>query len=376
MLATATAHLDLVRLGVSPVHLALLQVQGQAVGPAEGGVHQHVPLLPIQVGALDFGVFPPVRPVHEAGEEAHVRESDHLSCPLHPRGWSDARPRPVGGGQADRRMSARPPHTQGHGTPGRVQVHGALGLKGPAGLISVQQVSGQQMPDEGPEGLSAEREDKAERDLLQRAEGLPCAKQVTLPLWPQGTKLDPGMGIPGQGFSTGKSAGATSHGLSRPGPYELTRLAASPTARGSSELGGTSEAASPSPISQTMAVRPAEAVTRQSSVATSGEQLPSRGPLLGALSELRPPRGSASHPRPPPNSRHRAVSVPPPHPASPLTSLGFGFPRCTAVLTPRVTGRFTASNVPGSKRSAAIATATYMSLEITTWTVSFYRRGD
>lgn len=218
-------------------------------------------------------------------------------------------------------MSARPPHTQGHGTPGRVHVHGALGLEGPAGLISVQQVSRQQMSEEGLEGLSAEREDKAERDLLQRAEGLPCAKQVTLPLWPQGTKLDPGMGIPGQGFSTGKSAGATSHGLSCPGRYDLTRLAASPTARGSSELGGTSEAAFPSPTSQTMAVRPAEAVTRQSSVAAE----------RGAAPKLRSPPGSPQRAPPTPG----ICFSPSPTPQQPTqSSVRASVPPCKSLNLP------------------------------------------
>lgn len=59
---------------------------------------------------------------------------------------------------------------------------------------------------------------------------------------------------------------------------------------GSSELGGTSEVAFPSPISQTMAVRPAEAVTRQSSVAAE--------------------RGAAPKPRSPPGSRQRAPPTP------------------------------------------------------------------
>ena len=86
------AHLNFVRLGISPVELALLQVECQAVGPAQGGIDQNMPLLPIQVGALDFGVFPPVCPVHEAGEEAHVCEAARLSCPGTPRTENGAHP--------------------------------------------------------------------------------------------------------------------------------------------------------------------------------------------------------------------------------------------------------------------------------------------
>lgn len=45
--AVGLTHLDFISLGIPPVQLALLQVQGQSIGPPKGGVHQDMPVSPI-----------------------------------------------------------------------------------------------------------------------------------------------------------------------------------------------------------------------------------------------------------------------------------------------------------------------------------------
>lgn len=201
-----TTHLNLIRLGVPPVELPLLYVQGQAVGPAEGRVHQDVTLLPIQVGTLDFGVFPPVRPVHEAGEKAHVRDRVHLSCPCCiPRAESNTRPYHMGGargmlaGGTDPLSPARPPREQ---CCPQCRLN-CTRLEG-AHLLSSRSADSTH-PKGGPRAGGAElREGGRGRvgpSLLQMAEGLPCAKQVTWSVWLPRSKTRSWGGCPQVGGS-------------------------------------------------------------------------------------------------------------------------------------------------------------------------------
>lgn len=96
------AHLNFVRQRL-PSRVCPPAGRRQAVGPAQGGIDQNMPLLPIQVGALILG-FPPVCPVHEAGEEAHVCGAARLSCLGPPLGLKMVptliTPEPVGSTQA------------------------------------------------------------------------------------------------------------------------------------------------------------------------------------------------------------------------------------------------------------------------------------
>lgn len=229
-------------------------------------------------------------------------------------------------------------------------MHGALGLEGPAGLISVQQVSGQQMRDEGLEGLSAEREDKAERDLLQRVEGLPCAKQETLSPWPRGTNLDPGMAIPGQRVQDWRICCSPKSRPLLPGTLRSHTSGCQPhcpgVLRAGRDLGGGfphphltedgSEALRGRDLTE---FRGGRAGSSPQAMVPSWERAAScllAPPTLGICFSPPPtPLGGRSHP---PTADTEQCLCLCPTLASPLTSLGFSFPRCTAVLIPRVTG--------------------------------------
>lgn len=71
---------DKAELGVGPVELLLLQVDGQPVGPVNVGVHYDFPGAAIHPCPLDSRCLAPVCPVHvpDEGEEHEQRRLAHV----------------------------------------------------------------------------------------------------------------------------------------------------------------------------------------------------------------------------------------------------------------------------------------------------------
>lgn len=64
---------DEAELGISPVQLLLLQVDGQPIGPVNVRVYNDLPGTAIHSCSLNPGCFPPIGPVH-VPNEARIEE--------------------------------------------------------------------------------------------------------------------------------------------------------------------------------------------------------------------------------------------------------------------------------------------------------------
>lgn len=95
--AVQVGTVDEAELGISPVQLLLLQINGQPIRPINVGVYDDLPGTAVHPRPLDPGRFPPVSPVHVPSEEEGVKgktQTDLRMVPI-PNAGLRAHPRPV-----------------------------------------------------------------------------------------------------------------------------------------------------------------------------------------------------------------------------------------------------------------------------------------